>query len=174
MNERQAQLYADLCDVVERAFLHLPVDRGPDEPRGTSGYARAAANRIIGLIDQATEADIMQMIDERDEASVAADRLAEIVGAITGVDPGEHSSTNEPWLNAIVAGDSFLERQGFEYGVRLARRPAAEPHREGMTEAEAREFVDPANWEDLPQPLDKNFTLFVAIRRRRGPWQVVP
>ena len=41
------ELYADLCDVVERTYQGIPLDE--DGPGHTSDAARAAANRILEL-----------------------------------------------------------------------------------------------------------------------------
>lgn len=46
-----ADLFADLCDVVERAWQHWPVDSYKDGPRRhTSDYSRAAATRILDVL----------------------------------------------------------------------------------------------------------------------------
>lgn len=49
-----AELYSVICDVVERAWHHWPVERQPDEAPvfHTSAYARAAANRVIDKLDE--------------------------------------------------------------------------------------------------------------------------
>lgn len=43
------EMFGVLCDVVQRAWMHLPVERSPEEAPvlHTSSYARAAAIRII-------------------------------------------------------------------------------------------------------------------------------
>jgi hypothetical protein len=58
MRERQTKafdvtpkLYTELCDVVERAWQHWPVDSHLDDPlKHTSDYARAAAIRILKIL----------------------------------------------------------------------------------------------------------------------------
>jgi hypothetical protein len=44
--------YNELCDVVERAWQHWPIDPEPDELfNHTSNYARTAAMRILDILD---------------------------------------------------------------------------------------------------------------------------
>lgn len=47
-----ALLYAELCDIVERAYQRLPVDPGPDDFPLTSNLARLSANRILDSFDE--------------------------------------------------------------------------------------------------------------------------
>lgn len=174
--DRLAELYTDLCDVVERAWMHLPVARDDAEPRNTSAYAREAANRILELVGSygtvATTADLDyddQVYEERDEAVEAADELTEVIEDITGVVAGEHSNMNEPWKNAVLAGAEYVQGSDFEYGVRTI--DSATMHRDRMSEAEARAFLDPADWDGMPRPVEE---VFEVVRRRRGPWHVAP
>lgn len=52
------------------------------------------------LADAAThEAEILRLIDERDEAQEWADRLAAVAGGPDVI--GEHSNANNPWANAL-------------------------------------------------------------------------
>jgi hypothetical protein len=45
------QLYITLCDVIERAWQHRPVDSYKDDPVWhTSDYARAGANRLVEVL----------------------------------------------------------------------------------------------------------------------------
>jgi hypothetical protein len=46
-----AGTYGELCDVVERAWQHWPVDSYEQDPhRHSSDYARAAANRVAAIV----------------------------------------------------------------------------------------------------------------------------
>lgn len=49
--------YAVLCDVVERAWHHEPVEPPPGEFFYTSDYARQAANRIVRELGLEVEFD---------------------------------------------------------------------------------------------------------------------
>lgn len=54
-----------------------------------------------------------QTVDERDIAQATADRLADLIAQITGVEIGEHRAGlgcpgNDPHLNAIDAAEGFL------------------------------------------------------------------
>jgi hypothetical protein len=175
-----AEFYTDLCDVVERAYMRAPVAPSPGDLRCTSDYARQAANRILELVGQAMakreeehEAAVLQVIDERDEAIEAADQLADFLADITGAEVGEHSSTNEPWRNAMQAADEYLRSPDYEYGIRLVNSPAAPMHRTGLTRAEAEAFMDPAEWVGMPRPMGEVFEI-VRRRRRHSAWKVVP
>lgn len=50
-------------------------------------------------------------IDQRNRAQRFADEMAAQIAAITGSDIGEHSSSNCPWQQAILAADDFLASQ---------------------------------------------------------------
>jgi len=47
-----AELYAVICDVVERAYQHRPVKAREGEPLHTSSYARAAALRVMNALEE--------------------------------------------------------------------------------------------------------------------------
>ena len=51
------EIYSLLCDVVERAWQHWPVDLQPDEVDTfhTSSYARSAAMRIVKALEKASD-----------------------------------------------------------------------------------------------------------------------
>ncbi len=183
--DQLAQLFTDLCDVVERAWMHLPVT-GDGGPSYTSAYAREAANRILELVGAygpiETTADLNyddqedldetldEDLDETLDAIEAADRLTEVIEDLTGVDTGEHSATNDPWQNAARAGEAYAQASGgFEYGIRWVR--SQEIHRKGMAHEQAVAFVDPAVWAGATRPVHE---VFEIVRRPRGPWQVVP
>ena len=51
-SDKATELYSDLCDVIERAWCHEPVERHPDDFYVTSTYARAGAMRIMDLIEE--------------------------------------------------------------------------------------------------------------------------
>jgi hypothetical protein len=57
------------------------------------------------------DAEILQVIDERDAYHEIADDLAAQIAAITDVEIGEHSSVNDPWRNAMLAADDFIAKQ---------------------------------------------------------------
>jgi hypothetical protein len=49
--EENVHLYSDLCDIIERAWQHWPVDSYQTDPsRHTSDYARAGALRIFDTL----------------------------------------------------------------------------------------------------------------------------
>jgi hypothetical protein len=58
-------------------------------------------------VSYVTEAELRV---ERDSAKRAADELAGLIAAITGVDIGEHSNLNNPWERAAEAADAYLKR----------------------------------------------------------------
>lgn len=49
-------------------------------------------------------------IIQRDMLHDIADELAERISKITGVEIGEHSSNNDPWMNAKYAADEYLAK----------------------------------------------------------------
>jgi len=49
-----------------------------------------------------TDVETMQLIDERDTASEAADELAKAIAEYFDVEVGEHSNLNDPWLTALA------------------------------------------------------------------------
>lgn len=70
----------------------------------------------------------MQTLAERDEAQDAADRLANAVGRHLGLNVGEHSNGNDPWMVALDAlaeadGGKFV-KGAYEDGVAEGRRQA--------------------------------------------------
>jgi len=68
------------------------------------------------------DAEILQVIDERDRYHEMADDLAAQIAAITGEEIGEHSSANDPWRNAMLAADEFITKQ-----IRKLLTPPATP-----------------------------------------------
>lgn len=68
------------------------------------------------MIAQATkrEQELDDALDRevrsRDEYHEMADKLADLIAQLTGVDIGEHSSANSPWDNAVVAAEACLAR----------------------------------------------------------------
>lgn len=180
MKMQMAELYGELCDVVERARHNLPVKPIPGEPSHTSAYAREAANRLLDLMAKARDADVqareesheaevMDVLAERDRAQTAADILAGIVADLTGAEIGEHSSDNDPWYNAMKASETHRGSSDYEYGIRWVN--SGNIHRTGMTERQAREFVNPEDWGELERPVGE---VFEVVRRHRSRWQVVP
>jgi hypothetical protein len=55
------------------------------------------------------ERELGQLIDEHDRATAMADRLAEVIARVTGVEVGEHSNMNDPWENALQAATEYAE-----------------------------------------------------------------
>ena len=51
--------------------------------------------------DDAYEAEMLKLIDERDSLGDRLDSLADAVAAYFNIDIGEHSSMNDPWYNAF-------------------------------------------------------------------------
>ena len=51
------------------------------------------------------ERDMDQLIGERDHAEEMADKLADAIATLLGVEIGEHSSMNCPWEQALEAFD---------------------------------------------------------------------
>lgn len=51
-----------------------------------------------------------QALEERDSAEEWADKFAYTIGAKLGIDVGEHSSMNSPWVNAYEALDDLTEQ----------------------------------------------------------------
>lgn len=47
---------------------------------------------------------------QRDLYHDIADELAERIAKITGVEIGEHSSNNDPWMRAKYAADEYLAK----------------------------------------------------------------
>ncbi len=75
------------------------------------GFARAM------LVQRPTDEQLWdQTLQERDHYHDMADRLADQIAAITATDIGEHSSSNCPWNNALLAVEEYWT---------LAARPTA-------------------------------------------------
>lgn len=68
--------------------------------------ARLAAADLLDCA--AADAALTATIKQRDRAQRFADELAAQIAAITGAGIGEHSSSNNPWQQAILAADDFL------------------------------------------------------------------
>jgi hypothetical protein len=73
-----------------------------------------------------SEQELMRALEERDAAEEMADQLAAQIAAITGEEIGEHSSSNDPWRNAMLAADEWIAKDI----RRLCRDPdpAQPPH----------------------------------------------
>ena len=61
---------------------------------------------VWGEPDEHECSDCDALIGERDEAQEAADRLAQCIADMLGVDIGEHSNLNCPWKNAAEFGEA--------------------------------------------------------------------
>ncbi len=88
---------------------------------------RAALTRPQEVAAPVGEADMLQVIDERDSYHEVADDLAAQIAAITGQEIGEHSSANDPWRNAMLAADEFIAQQLRDMVVAASRVPVASP-----------------------------------------------
>lgn len=63
---------------------------------------------------------VEDLIADRDQVQDMADRLAEAIAGLLGVEIGEHSTMNDPWANALAAAADHHARR------RCPARPAAE------------------------------------------------
>lgn len=86
-----------------------PRTRYSDVPPGRIVGARALYPAPVPPPDVRPSDDDLwdQTIKDRDHYHDMADKLAEAVGALLGVDVGEHSSVNCPWEVALEAYESF-------------------------------------------------------------------
>ena len=55
--------------------------------------------------------DCDKLMTERDDATDQADKLAECIKGLLGIDIGEHSSGNAPWQNAIDAAEYEIDKR---------------------------------------------------------------
>lgn len=55
--------------------------------------------------------DCDKLMTERDDATEQADKLAECIEGLLGIEIGEHSSGNAPWQNAIDAAEYELDKR---------------------------------------------------------------
>jgi hypothetical protein len=55
-----------------------------------------------------SEKDMLQVLQERDDAIQMADDLAAQIAAITEIDIGEHTSGNDPHQAAMLVADEFI------------------------------------------------------------------
>lgn len=62
----------------------------------------------------------------------------------------------------VAPGDGDVE-----FGIRLLGSRPGRVHRTGMTEAQARDFADPAEWPNDVDPAE----VFEIVCRDRGPWR---
>jgi hypothetical protein len=69
--------------------------------------AQAQANIALEKRLAEAERDMDQLIGERDHAQGMADKLADAIATLLGVEIGEHSNMNCPWEQALEA---FEER----------------------------------------------------------------
>jgi hypothetical protein len=80
---------------------------------GRDGHAKAISDLQAALpahagVSEADDAAHTATIIQRDLYHDIADELAERIAKITGVDIGEHSSDNDPWMRAKYAADEYL------------------------------------------------------------------
>lgn len=108
----------DVPDVVRyaaygAAWPGLPASMDAEEARRRSDAAAAVAYRSgirhaaaryraeVDRLRAQSESDVLEEIDERDEATAWADRLAQAIAPAEVI--GEHASTNNPWARAVEA-----------------------------------------------------------------------
>lgn len=118
--DRIAQAIGDPGSIVGRKL-------GPSWGVGNKGYAaeeesvtRWSTRAVLAVLaaqDAEEERASLQTIDERDKAQDMADRLAEAIAQITGVEMGEHSNVNDPWQNALQAATEYAETGGVAVGL---------------------------------------------------------
>ncbi len=114
-------------------YNHLATDM-PDLTMETAEFIVHARTDVPALLaeigrlcaalearDANEERASLQTIDERDKAQDMADRLAEAIGQITGVDMGEHSNMNDPWQNALQAATDYADTGGVPVGLTRRR-----------------------------------------------------
>lgn len=85
----------------------------------TRGYAQHEARRIAygpPYLDGSSPEpgdckDCDKLMTERDDATEQADKLADCIEGLLGIDIGEHSSGNAPWQNAIDAAEYELDKR---------------------------------------------------------------
>lgn len=70
----------------------------------------------------ASDDEIMQALQERDDAIQSADDLAAQITAITETEIGEHSSGNCPYQQAMLAADEFIAKR-----LKNLAQPAMQP-----------------------------------------------
>lgn len=62
-----------------------------------------------------------QLMTERDNAEEQADKLADCIAGLLGIEIGEHSNMNDPWQNAIDAAEHEMDKRS-----RSSGEPSAE------------------------------------------------
>lgn len=92
-------------------------------PLYTAPTAQQPAQVHLDGLDRA----LGEAIDQRDRYHEVADDLAGHIAAITGVDIGEHSSSNCPWQNAIEATEEYKPAQAVDL-ARWSQRHADDLH----------------------------------------------
>lgn len=97
---------------------------------------------------------------QRDLYHDIADELAERIAKITGVEIGEHSSNNDPWMRAKYAADEYLAKPQVDHlAPELLATPAAP--------AQPREAIDMGEDRDIQYAV-KLEREFAEIERRHG------
>jgi hypothetical protein len=71
----------------------------------------------------ASDAEVLQLIDERDDAHEWADRLAQAIAEFLHIDIGEHSNYNLPWQAALIALTDTVSPQPAESGPLVLTLP---------------------------------------------------
>lgn len=105
-----------LTDEQRDAIRHAIVILDHRENFGPNSPSRIASRVLTAILAAPAapapkDAEILQVIDERDAYHEMADDLAAQIAAITDVDIGEHSNLNDPWRNAMLAADDFIAKQ---------------------------------------------------------------
>lgn len=115
----------------------------------------AAAEKRIGELEESEG----QLCEERDEAEETLDRIAAMIGC------GEHSSTNEPWTNALNTLEAW-QTENAQLKARVAeleKNPPVSLTIEPWTpELVQKQQVEPAEVERFPVPDSMNRLPFVT------------
>jgi len=117
-------VWSYLTDISPSSF-----DRTPPAEQPAEGMTEREAGLVEAL--EAEERDHLNTIQDRDNYHEYADKLTEVIADYFGVDFGEHSNMNNPWLEAIEFVESHLASK--------REQPADEqpcPHCHGITPAE--------------------------------------
>lgn len=92
-----------------------------------------------------SERDIDQLVGERDHVETMADKLADAIATLLGVEIGEHSSGNCPWQNALDAFEDESLSAGRGNAADGESRPCAPSPARGLrAQAATAEVVDSA------------------------------
>lgn len=128
-------------DALKQVLDALELIAGPAYCRPDSVTEALTAGRaaLAGVQVDADE-QLDQALRERDKYHEIADDLAAQIAAITDDDIGEHSSSNDPWHNAMLAADEFIAKQ-LRNLLSAAHPQASEPARGEPAQGERAELI---------------------------------